>query len=254
MPNTKSYKTHLIFPDTHFTYKDAEEGGHDEKAYRVALSLLEASRPDGFWWIGDVGEWWSICRHLPKAELHPKVAIPRFNRELPAVLRQMSRAESILPPRTKRYFIQGNHEKWIDDYGAKFERPDMHTRHCLELDRRGYNYAPYGKHVRLGKLYLYHGGHRGGVYHPRQHLLDVGTSIMYGHTHDQMTMRINTLKGQRAAWSIGCLCKLDKKFLKGRPTNWAHNVAFVHVRKSGDFHVEIVDIINGKAIYGGKEF
>ena len=54
------------------------------------------------------------------------------------------------------------------------------------------------------------------------------------------------------AYSLGCLTDMTKSYLKGRPTNWSHNVAIVDIFTNGNFNLIVLDIINGVTTYGGK--
>ena len=38
------------------------------------------------------------------------------------------------------------------------------------------------------------------------------------------------------AYSMGCLADMNKDYLKGRPTNWSHNVGVIDIYNNGDFN------------------
>ena len=102
------------------------------------------------------------------------------------------------------------------------------------------------------KLYAYHGGHYSGVNHTRSHVLNLGVNVIYGHTHDSMKSVVTHLTGAKMAYSMGCLCKMEKEFLKNRQTNWTHNVGILDIFTNGDFNLNVLTIINGKTSYNGK--
>ena len=52
---------------------------------------------------------------------------------------------------------------------------------------------------------------------------------------------------------MGCLAKLRKPFMKGRPHGWGHAIAVVHMERDGSFIVEVVEIQRGRAWVWGKE-
>ena len=54
------------------------------------------------------------------------------------------------------------------------------------------------------------------------------------------------------AYSLGCLTDMSKSYLKGRPTNWSHNVGILDIFSNGNFNLIVLDIVNGVASYGGE--
>lgn len=54
------------------------------------------------------------------------------------------------------------------------------------------------------------------------------------------------------AYSMGCLTDMSKDYLRGRPTNWTHNVAIVDIFHNGNFNLVVLDIVDGLTSYGGK--
>ena len=54
------------------------------------------------------------------------------------------------------------------------------------------------------------------------------------------------------AHSMGCLADMNKEYLKGRPTNWTHNVGVVDILNNGNFNLIALDIQNGVTTYAGK--
>ena len=45
---------------------------------------------------------------------------------------------------------------------------------------------------------------------------------------------------------------MTKDYLKGRPTNWTHNVAVVDILDNGNFNLMVLDINDGVTTYNGK--
>ena len=78
---------------------------------------------------------------------------------------------------------------------------------------------------------------------------------MYGHWHDIQQHSATHIDGQKSAWSIGCLKDMSTEknaWLGGRPINWSHAFAIIDFFDSGEFTVDVVQIINGKAIVWGE--
>lgn len=147
---------------------------------------------------------------------------------------------------------EGNHEIWMDNFAIEETRPEFAAKEVLGIEQRGWEWRGHGDFFKLGKLHLTHGGHFTGLHHAHKTVLGLSASCMYGHFHNVESAHVMHLGGAYGAWAIGCLCKMQKKFLKGRPTSWSHAFAIVHVEASGRFHVEVVDIFEGVGWVYGK--
>ena len=156
----------------------------------------------------------------------------------------------------ERYITEGNHDNWLNMAVEKYPYiPQYKFKNAVDLKGRGYKYIPFGKHLKLGKLYLYHGHHYGGQYHTANHLRKLGCNIMYGHWHELQQMSVTHKDGPRSAWSIGCLKDMAAEandWLDHRRINWAHAFAIVDFFRGGLFTVHIIQIINGKTSLWGE--
>lgn len=252
-------KTMFVLSDQHYTYEGSPEGGIDPQAEACILQAITQVKPDLFVNIGDVGEWESVSHWKYKRIKRPPLQyqIAELEKEAEAVNAGVDLVDQALKEAncTDKHIIEGNHEAWLDAFCEEhpYLKSQFSPDKIMNLKARGYRYHPYGKYVHFGKLAMYHGGHFASKYHAHQHVTHLGHNIMYGHTHDAQTAKISTLGGVRGAWSIGCVCKLTKAFLKGRPTNWSHNFAIVHFFEKNQFNVEIVEILDGVCHLWGKK-
>lgn len=257
--------TWVVLPDRHDAPADDTEGGVDPGAFSCAMQGIQLVKPTGVIDLGDIGEWTSVSPWQYKRRKRPpmRYVLDELNRDLEAVHKGQDVVDKVLAEVgcKKKIQLEGNHEVWIDNMIEEWEgqlgdlmRDGMSTPELLQLKERGYGYIPYGDYVQLGKLFLYHGGHFGGQHHAAAHIRGLSSSVMYGHYHDYQVAKTGMLgKGLHAAWCIGFLGKPRKPFMKGKPTNWSHNFAIVHVEKDGLFHVEVVEIFNGKCYVQGKK-
>ena len=60
------------------------------------------------------------------------------------------------------------------------------------------------------------------------------------------------IDGAHMAHSLGCLTDMTKDYLKGRPTNWSHNVGVVDIFTNGNFNLVVLEIVNGYTSYCGE--
>jgi hypothetical protein len=260
-------RSHTIFimPDTHFGLAGVSgNGGHDERAFRTALKAIEVLRPDEFIHLGDIGEWDSVSPWQFTRRKRPdlEITLERLDKDLKEVNVQFDRIQEALTEAgcTQRLLIEGNHEIWVrqmvSEVGLVADHYDL--RKQLRLADRGFGWSPYGDYVKRGKLRLYHGGHYTSIHHAYQHATKCGASIGYGHTHDVQYVTVPSVEGPHLGVSFGCLCEMEKGFLKGRLTNWQHAFGVIYLQENGEFNVDIRRIeagwttINGREIRDGK--
>jgi len=249
----------FVIPDTHYTSPKYDEGGIDARAESCILQAIEVVKPNIGIHIGDAGEWNSVSHWRWSRQRRPPLqyVLDELQEEAEYVNAGMDRIDTAFDHAgtTERELIMGNHELWVDNLIEENHhlRKDWAPENLLGLRKRGWKRHKYGKYVPFGKLSLYHGGHYTGVNHTRSHTQNLSASVMYGHTHDAQKAMIQKLGGWHGAWSIGCACTMNKPFLRGRPTNWSHNFAVVHLEKNGLFHVEVPDIVDGKCYVYGKK-
>jgi hypothetical protein len=129
-------------------------------------------------------------------------------------------------------------------------------REACRWDKRGFKFYPYNKVLSIGKLSFIHGAYTGPT-HAKKHLESYGTNLLYGHTHDLSRFSMTRMRdGAISSWSLGCLkdMRAEKNtWLRGRLTNWNHAVAIIDFWKNGNFAVQIVEIVKGKAVLNGEE-
>ena len=242
----------VVFPDIHFP-------NHDEKALKCALNVIKAVKPTAFLLIGDtidgesVSHWqWSKKKRPPLEYQLPFIdkEIKQGNKGLDRIDRALAKVGC-----KKKQFAQGNHELWFDHFVMENPYLDHYgSRKAFKFDERGYEWHPYGEIFKVfgSKLHAYHGGHYMGIAHARTHALQLGCNIIYGHTHDSQKAVITHISGSHMAYSMGCLTDMSKDNLKGRATNWTHNVGLVDIFDDGNFNLMVLDIVNGVTSYAGK--
>jgi hypothetical protein len=253
MKNDKGVtKRYIVTPDKHAPL-------HDQKAINVLKKAIEMVKPDGYIDLGDFGEW-SSCSHWQwKRKKKPPLEyiIPRVDKDVTSAISLMDDIDESLDKANVKikHMIQGNHDEWLDMFVEEHPYLDYKFDKVLDLKTRGYKYHKAGDYMHVGKLHFYHGHHYGGQYHTANHLRKLGTSVMYGHWHGIQMMSATSLQGPLEAWSIGCLKDMSKEknqWLKGRPIDWAHCFAIVDFHRGGEFSVQLVKIINGKAHLWGE--
>lgn len=182
--------------------------------------------------------------------------LPDIYKEIKLVNQGLDKIDEVLDKVNckKKILAQGNHELWFDHFVAENPYlPELGSRKAFKIDERGYEWHPYGEVFKIlgSKMYAYHGGHYSGISHARTHALQLGCNVVYGHTHDSQKATVQHIEGAHMAYSLGCLTDMTKSYLKGRPTNWSHNVAILDIFTNNNFNLVVLDIVNGVTSYGG---
>ena len=245
-------KRAIVTPDKHFPL-------HDPKAISVLCKTIEIVKPDIYIDLGDIGEWEAFSHWKYKRKKAPPLEFltKEFDKDVKDVNNCMDIIDESLDKSgcNEKYITEGNHDNWLNMAVEKYPYiPQYKFANAVDLKGRGYTYYPFGKHLKIGKLYFYHGHQYGGQYHASNHLRKLGCNVMYGHWHDLQQMSATHMDGAKSAWSIGCLKDMRmeaNEWLGNRRINWAHAFAIVDFFKGGHFTVHIIQIINGrKSLWG----
>ena len=246
-------KRAVVTPDKHFPFAAMDAIGCLKKT-------IEIVKPDIYVDLGDVGEWEAFSHWKFKRRKAPPLEylIEGFDQDIKEVNVGMDWIDESLDKVNckERYITEGNHDNWLNTAVEKYPYiPHYKFASAVDLKGRGYKYYPFGKHLKLGKLYLYHGHQYGGQYHTANHLRKLGCNIMYGHWHDLQQMSATHMDGPKSAWSIGCLKDMgadSNAWLDNRRINWAHAFAIVDFYEGGHFTVHVIQIIDGKTSLWGE--
>tara|TARA_Y100001970_G_scaffold294005_1_gene445725 strand:+ start:2290 stop:3060 length:771 start_codon:yes stop_codon:yes gene_type:complete len=249
----KLSKRAIVTPDKHFPE-------HDAPAIKALCQAIELVKPEIYVDLGDVGEWHAFSAWRFKRKKAPPLEylIDDFDKDVKDVNAGMDIIDEALDKANckKKYITEGNHDNWLNYAVEKYPYiPQYKFKNAVRLSERGYTYYPFGKHLKIGKLYFYHGHQYGGQYHTSNHLRKLGCNVMYGHWHDLQQMSATHMDGPKSAWSIGCLKDMSgekNKWLDYRRINWAHAFAIVDFYDKGRFTVDVVQIIDGVCYVWGE--
>jgi len=281
-------KVTVILPDPQIGFRRLHDGEmiatHDDAAIDVALQITAAAKPDRIVNLGDTldfPEWSSKFLVKPEFVLTTQPTIDTGHRFL-------ARQRAIAPD-AEVILLGGNHDKRIADAvtrnamaalrlrraEAPDEWPVLSIPNLLRLDDLGVTYVgayPAGRfQICAGNgtftpLWAIHG--------ERLDVVKVAKaerqSFVQGHIHRvQLHTETYEIAGRPesvVAFSPGCLCKVDGTVPStksgedehGRPVvrweNWQQGMAVVEEDVDGTWHVELVQIHHGKAIWRGKVF
>ena len=246
-------KRAIVTPDKHFPLAD-------KKAINCLCKCIEIVKPDIYVDLGDVGEWEGASHWQWRKKKRPPLEYqtPFIDKDIKDVNKGMDQIDESLDKANckEKHMIEGNHDDWMNRFVEEHPYMEQYRfEQCVNLKERGYTYHPVGKYMKIGKLAMYHGHHFAGINHTRNHLMRLGTNIMYGHHHDIQQSSVTHLDGAKSAWSIGCLKDMSSRkneFLQYRMHNWSHAFAIVDFYDKGFFTVHVIQIINGKTSLWGE--
>ncbi len=162
----------LYCPDLHVPY-------HDKRAWKMFLEVGKAFKPDIFLSIGDFGDFYSVSSHSKGLERDRKLKW-----EMAQVNLALDQVDALGAKR--KVFIAGNHESRTERY-IQDKAPELFgvvdVPGLLNLKARGFEYIPYKKHLRIGKLYHTHDVGASGRSAPFRALDKYRHGVVTGHTH-----------------------------------------------------------------------
>ena len=251
MPKKTPVRRAIVTPDKHFPLADMP-------AINVVCKTIEIVKPDIYIDLGDVGEWHGCSHWQWKKKKRPPIEyqLPSIEQDIVDVNKGMDIIDESLDKVNckEKYMIEGNHDDWMNRFTDEHPYLDYRFKDAVNLKDRGYIFYPIGKYLKIGKLFFYHGHHFGSINHTRNHLVRLGSNIMYGHHHDLQQSSLTHMDGVKSAWSIGCLKDMgDEKnsWLGNRKHNWSHAFSIVDFFENGYFTVHVIQIINGKTSLWG---
>jgi hypothetical protein len=237
-------------PDTHLKFVDVA-------AYRAYKKFIEWYQPDIDLMFGDYLDCEGIS-HWPSDSLEPRRLVP----EIILGRKDLAEKVALTPDTSTRIFLIGNHEDWIrqsfnrmpeffheiDKLGYDFSLDGL-------LNLKGYGYQSYEVNhlLKIGKALFTHGIYCGGS-HAKKHMSVFKANIYYGHLHDNQTYNETSIYGNLEAASMGCLARLDAKFLRGKPNNWTHGFGVWEFFPNGNYTRYFLPIFDGKLSFCGKVF
>lgn len=233
-------------PDCHIPQED-------ERALNTALKVLEWYKPHEIVILGDFLD----C--APVSHWNRKNLRERKNMNMASDFKLANKYLDRIQKITENVtYLQGNHEKWLDD--AIDEQPEMDGLLNLEINlhfaTRGINYLKYNECYSIGKLAFTHGIYT-NQHHALKHCEKFGRSIAYGHLHDvQMAISVSPIdvEDKHMGVSLGCLAKVNPAFMRNRPSNWQHCIGIGLVRPDQTFNLDPIIISGGVCSYAGKTF
>lgn len=250
MVNIGSYETNIVLGDLHIPLED-------KRAVSVVLDYIEDTKPDRVTINGDLVDFFTTSKFAAAHEVEGLLDDLEQTDIFFHQLRQIHKGGID--------FIEGNHEYRLDWFLRNkapqlLGLPQLRIESLLNLNKYRVKYHASGSKlagvIEYGPELLI--GHwsvalQGAGRTANKLMLKYGKSIIQGHTHRLAKIVKRQDNRVLGGYEGGCLCDLNPDYVD-KP-DWAHGFCVVHKKKGRSrFHVEVVEIIKGKFIVGGKEY
>lgn len=154
-------------------------------------------------------------------------------------------------------YLEGNHEtrlqRWIAN-NAKNVNGSLAIPDLLGLKELDVEWVEYGQTHKEGKLHFVHGFWCNDL-HAKKHLMEYGSSVMYGHTHRPQFYTRGLVDGTvHGAFGMPCMCKLNAPYLNNKPSGWMQGFGAAYVMPSGHFTPYTVLANHGQFVWNGKVY
>ncbi len=250
----KNIETTVVLSDMHIPE-------HNVKAIRCAEKIIADIKPDRLVYLGDILDL-AVLSHWNKDK--------RRVVEGKRLINDYEVANKVIDSNIKAcgknlkeiVYIEGNHEKWIEDYLDSSPEIEgmIELKQGLKMDARKMTLVPLNRFYRIGKLYLTHGAQSKvdrAIHHAKAMVDLAGRSVMFGHHHSsQQFVKVGIVDDtdRHIAISIPGLCNLNPEWRHNDPSSWMHGFAIIYTLPNGNFNHYVVNIINGKAVFNGKVY
>lgn len=163
----------LIVPDTHAPF-------HDKKAWALMLRAAGSFSPHTVVHMGDLADFFSVSSHSKNPDR--KASLKDEADEVKVLRQDLDDLGA-----QRKIFIEGNHEFRLERYLTD-KAPELFgltsSDDVLELSANGWQFVPYRRHTKVGKLYLTHDTNQGGKFATARALDTFQHSVAIGHHHN----------------------------------------------------------------------
>jgi predicted phosphodiesterase len=218
---------------------------HDPKVFDIQDQFAKDYAPDIFVNVGDFVNG-SALNHHAIDRGHPILDM--------TLLEEFSQAHYILKQMAKwapeRHILHGNHERFLDDFTAKFPQLSsiLNFELLADLEGCGYNVIPLKGVLELDDLKIVHGDIR--MYGQKGNVLEkisrtFGSNTIMGHIH-KPSMRFN-------CYSMGFTGLMDQGYNEVHASSWVHGFSICNQYKGHSF-ITPLNIMEYKMVFNDKTY
>jgi UDP-2,3-diacylglucosamine pyrophosphatase LpxH len=248
MINKPNYRKTLIVSDLHVPFQD-------KKAVKSMLAFSKWYKPNYIFLNGDIIDFYAISRF----DKDPK-RIDSLQDEINETVDFLTEFRNVNKKAIITY-LRGNHEyrlikyKWSQAKGLN-SLDALKFGELLKLDKLNIDYQQSGR-MKFGKTLIKHGDivRQQSAYTARGEFERSGMSGVSGHTHRLGVHWKTNESGEYVWFEGGCLCDLSPEYMEGKTPDWQQGFIIGNYNpKNQLFNLDQVQIVEGRAMYGGMEF
>lgn len=159
-----------------------------------------------------------------------------------------------LAPKAKFTLLEGNHDERIERYMDANPQLEgmLEMEQGLQLRMRKIKWVRFwtkGEIHKIGKAKFIHGLYT-TKYHASKHAEAYGDNIFYGHTHDVQSHSKELAGADKTivAQSMGCLCRYDQRYMRGKPSKWQQAFGVFYFFPDGHFTYYVIRIFKHRFV------
>lgn len=235
----------LFVPDLHAPY-------HSVRALELIFRVAEGIKPDTIVVLGDACDFWSISSYSKNPE-----RTERLEAEVESVNEVLDRFDSL--GARKKVYVAGNHEDRLERYlreKAPELFPFIDVQKLFKLKERGWQFVPYKRSTKIGKLHITHDVGTAGRYNVFKCLDTFQGPVLTAHTHRMATIVEGNAKGEtmiscQLGW-LGDINQIDYMHQIRAMRDWSLGFGVgYHDLTTHNVHLVPVPIVNFSAVVEG---
>jgi hypothetical protein len=235
--------TIAIFSDAHFWPFETTD------AFYIFLEIIQEIQPEVVLNNGDSLDGATISRHPANGWENPPSLVDELdaNREHLELVKEAAGEADL-------YWCEGNHDKRFEMFLAK-QAPQFRDMPGTTLKGLFPDWKICDSVFFNDLLQVKHRWHN-GVHAAYNNTLKSGKSMATGHTHRLTCREYTDLNGTRYGIECGTLADIygpQFSYTENNPVQWQQGFPVLTIDKNG-LHVELVQVINGKARFRGKVY
>ena len=228
----------------------------DQKLLKVIEKFMGEWKPDRTFYVGDILEFWDYSDF----DKDPRVSMT-VDSEIEWANDMFDRHEKMLP-KSKRHFIEGNHEdryrrEWWTRFKPASQSLSKSLPEALKVDKRNMDYIKYRYHIDYDGFVVTH-GEVTSENDAKKNMMDYLSSGCSGHTNrPKEWMGMGQKDQDPHTWYVlGMLCRKDiGSFIPAWRKQRAWQQAFgISEIRNGAVHFQLVRVHNGGFWAAGKFF
>lgn len=243
---SEALKSLFIIPDTHVPY-------HDKRAWRLAMKVAKANKPEIIVIIGDFADCYAISDHRKDPS-----RLRLLDQELAEVNVCLDELDALGAER--KVYVEGNHcermTRYLQDHAPELFNV-VGMKNLLRIKERGWEWVPYRQDIKIGKVYYTHEASAGTGRTQAYKTLDIyHHSAVVGHGHRiqyvvEGDATGNAMVCAQFGW-LGDVKQIDYAHRIKATKDWSLGFGWGYLRADGITHLQPIPLVDYTCVLNGK--